>query len=76
MIKQIQGVIPVVHTPFLENGEMDKDSLYRQLDWACSLEIGRICTGMVSELLRLSNGNATRYIEYRSIRSWRSVVYS
>ena len=55
MIKQIQGVIPVVHTPFLENGVMDKDSLYRQLDWACSLEIDGICTGMVSELLRLSD---------------------
>ena len=33
MIRQIQGVIPVVHTPFLENGELDRASLVRELEW-------------------------------------------
>lgn len=55
MIRQIYGVIPVVHTPFLENGELDYDSLLRELQWACSQEIDGLCTGMVSELLRLSD---------------------
>ena len=54
MIRQIHGVIPVVHTPFLENGELDHESLLRELEWACSLEIDGLCTGMVSELLRLN----------------------
>ncbi|MBT6722587.1 MAG: dihydrodipicolinate synthase family protein, partial [Planctomycetaceae bacterium] len=55
MIRQIQGVIPVVHTPFLENGELDRASLVRELEWACSLDIDGLCTGMVSELLRLDD---------------------
>ncbi|MBA63591.1 MAG: dihydrodipicolinate synthase family protein [Planctomycetaceae bacterium] len=64
MIRQIHGVIPVVHTPFLENGELDYESLVRELEWACSLEIDGLCTGMVSELLRLND------IERQTLHQW------
>ena len=64
MIKQIHGVIPVVHTPFLENGELDRASLVRELEWACSLEIDGLCTGMVSELLRLDD------VERETLHRW------
>ena len=59
MIRQVHGVIPVVHTPFLENGDLDKESLDRQLTWAFSQEIDGVCTGMVSELLRLTDEERT-----------------
>ena len=64
MIRQIHGVIPVVHTPFLENGELDHESLLRELEWACSLEIDGLCTGMVSELLRLNEA------ERETLHNW------
>ena len=50
----IEGVLPVVHTPFHANESIDFDSLHREIDWAFSHDIQGVCTGMVSELLRLS----------------------
>jgi 4-hydroxy-tetrahydrodipicolinate synthase len=50
----IQGVIPVAHTPFTEDDEIDWESLERQIDWAFSRGADGYCTGMVSELLRLT----------------------
>lgn len=52
---EITGVIPVAHTPFLDDGSIDAVSLERQLDWAYGLGVPGFCTGMVSELLRLSS---------------------
>lgn len=54
MAKPIEGVIPVAHTPFTENDEIDWASLERQVNWAIDCGANGICTGMVSELLRLT----------------------
>lgn len=54
MAKLIQGVIPVAHTPFTDDGEIDWTSLERQIDWAIEQGADGYCTGMVSELLRLT----------------------
>lgn len=54
MTKQIEGVLPIVHTPFTEKDEIDVDSLHRELAWALQRPIGGYSTGMVSEILRLS----------------------
>ena len=54
MIRQIRGVVPVVHTPFLADDSMDYASLEREMKWALNLEIDGFCTGMVSELQRLT----------------------
>ncbi|MHC4176214.1 MAG: dihydrodipicolinate synthase family protein [Planctomycetota bacterium] len=54
MPKQIAGVLPVVHTPFLEDETIDYGSLERQIDWAFAQGADGCCTGMVSELLRLT----------------------
>ncbi|MBT4011438.1 MAG: dihydrodipicolinate synthase family protein [Planctomycetaceae bacterium] len=54
MIRQIRGVVPVVHTPFLADDSMDYASLEREMQWALSLPIDGFCTGMVSELQRLT----------------------
>ena len=54
MAKRIQGVIPVAHTPFTDGGDIDWTSLERQIEWAIEQEADGYCTGMVSELLRLT----------------------
>ncbi|MGD9855810.1 MAG: dihydrodipicolinate synthase family protein [Planctomycetaceae bacterium] len=50
----LAGVLPVVHTPFLEDDSIDWESLQREVDWAFAQGADGICTGMVSELLRLT----------------------
>jgi 2-keto-3-deoxy-L-arabinonate dehydratase len=50
----IRGVIPVAHTPFGDDDEIDYPSLSRQIDWAYEQGADGCCTGMVSELLRLT----------------------
>lgn len=54
MPRPIAGVLPIAHTPFLDNDEIDHASLKRQIDWALSRGADGYCTGMVSELLRLT----------------------
>lgn len=54
MTKSIAGVLPVVHTPFLDDDTIDWESLARQIEWAFAAGAGGYCTGMVSELLRLT----------------------
>jgi len=52
---EIAGVLPVAHTPFFEDESIDYDSLARQIDWAFEQGAQGFCTGMVSELLRLTS---------------------
>ena len=54
IMKPIAGVLPVVHTPFHDDDTIDWESLERQIDWAFAEEADGYCTGMVSELLRLT----------------------
>ncbi len=54
MSHAIEGVLPVLHTPFLENDQIDRESLARQIDWAFGLGVDGVCCAMVSELLRLT----------------------
>ena len=54
MPRLLQGVLPIVHTPFLDSDEIDLASLRREIDWAYAQGADGLGTGMVSELLRLS----------------------
>ncbi|MCA9119169.1 MAG: dihydrodipicolinate synthase family protein [Planctomycetaceae bacterium] len=54
MKTQLSGVLPVVHTPFLDDDTIDWQSLEQQIDWAFAAGADGYCTGMVSELLRLT----------------------
>src|SRR5689334_19142383 len=54
MSKRLHGVLPIVHTPFLDTGEIDAATLQREVDWAFSQGIQGLGTGMVSELLKLT----------------------
>ncbi|MFZ9090947.1 MAG: dihydrodipicolinate synthase family protein [Planctomycetaceae bacterium] len=53
-VNEIAGIIPVVHTPFDKDQSIDFESFQRQIEWAFQQPIHGLCTGMVSELLRLS----------------------
>lgn len=50
----IAGVLPIAHTPFLDDELIDTASLARQIDWAFEQGANGYCTGMVSELFRLT----------------------
>jgi 4-hydroxy-tetrahydrodipicolinate synthase len=54
MPRPIAGVLPIAHTPLLESDTIDDASLRRQVDWAFQHGANGCCTGMVSELLRLT----------------------
>jgi 4-hydroxy-tetrahydrodipicolinate synthase len=50
----IQGVLPILHTPFTDQDEIEYATLQREIDWAYSVGADGVCTGMVSEVLRLT----------------------
>ena len=63
MNKEIRGVLPIVHTPFDDRDEIDWPSFHRQIDWAVEQGAHGCCTGMVSELLRLTPHERTELTE-------------
>ncbi|MCU0879121.1 MAG: dihydrodipicolinate synthase family protein [Pirellulaceae bacterium] len=54
MLRQLRGVLPIVHTPFTEGDEIDTSALAREIDWAYRMGADGLGTGMVSEILRLT----------------------
>jgi dihydrodipicolinate synthase/N-acetylneuraminate lyase len=50
----LQGVLPVVQTPFTPTDDIDEEILIRELEWIRDQGVAGYTTGMVSELLRLS----------------------
>src|SRR5262245_49803000 len=53
-MKRLQGVLPIVHTPFTDADEIDVATLQREIDWAYAQGADGLGTGMVSEILRLT----------------------
>jgi len=54
MVKQLNGVLPIVQTPFLDSDQIDFATLQREVDWAFAQGIDGLGTGMVSEVLKLT----------------------
>jgi dihydrodipicolinate synthase/N-acetylneuraminate lyase len=54
MTKRLHGILPIVHTPFTEGGDIDVITLQREIDWVYAQGADGLGTGMVSELLRLT----------------------
>jgi dihydrodipicolinate synthase/N-acetylneuraminate lyase len=50
----IQGVLPVLQTPFSPGGELDLETLTHEVNWVLDQGVAGVTTGMVSELLRLT----------------------
>jgi len=49
----LHGVLPVLHTPFSDDGGIDSDSLEREIDWALQTGADGVVVAMVSEILRI-----------------------
>lgn len=54
MFDNIDGILPILHTPFDANNEIDPISLKREIDWAFEQGVNGVCSAMVSEVLRLT----------------------
>lgn len=52
-MKTLHGVLPVLHTPLLEDSRIDIQTLKRQIDWAFKVGADGVVVAMVSEVLRL-----------------------
>src|SRR5262245_15166050 len=72
MPQPLHGVLPIVHTPFLDSDEVDFQALAREVDWAFAQGIVGLGTGMVSELLKLTAAErqalAERLVEFTAGR--------
>ena len=55
MTQEIAGVLPVVHTPFIDGSEIDREILAREVDWAFNVGADGVVAAMVSEVLRLTH---------------------
>ncbi len=53
--EQLHGVLPVLQTPFTEEGEFDVVTLQREIDWAFEVGADGVVLAMVSEILRLGD---------------------
>jgi 4-hydroxy-tetrahydrodipicolinate synthase len=49
----LHGVLPVLHTPFTDDGAIDPVVLEREIDWALEVGADGVVVAMVSEVLRL-----------------------
>lgn len=49
----LHGVLPVLHTPFHQDGSIDRETLEREIDWAFQTGAEGVVMAMVSETLRL-----------------------
>lgn len=52
--KDVQGVLPVLQTPFNFDDEIDKEILQREVKWVLEQGADGVTTGMVTEILKLS----------------------
>lgn len=52
---RLHGVLPVLQTPFLENGDIDFEVLESEASWVLENGADGVVVGMVSEVLRLSD---------------------
>lgn len=60
MLRKLQGVLPIVHTPFTDDDEIDEAALAREVDYVFAVGAQGFGTGMVSELLRLTGDERRR----------------
>ncbi|MEY2611208.1 MAG: 4-hydroxy-tetrahydrodipicolinate synthase, partial [Planctomycetota bacterium] len=49
----LRGVLPVLHTPFCDDGRIDVEVLEKEIDWAFETQADGVVVAMVSETLRL-----------------------
>lgn len=63
MPQRLEGVLPIIHTPFTADDEIDRAALAREVEFIIAAGSHGYGTGMVSELLRLTADERLRYTE-------------
>jgi dihydrodipicolinate synthase/N-acetylneuraminate lyase len=62
--KQLQGVVPIIPTPFREDEEVDEDALHRLLDFAIKSGIQSVCLpAYASEFYKLTDEEKLRVVQ-------------
>lgn len=54
MPRTLEGVLPILHTPFDATDRIHLPSLQREIDWCFETGADGVCSAMVSEILRLT----------------------
>jgi dihydrodipicolinate synthase/N-acetylneuraminate lyase len=54
LVREISGVLPVIQTPFLADESIDEVTLVKELNWVLDQGVAGLTTGMVSEILRMT----------------------
>jgi dihydrodipicolinate synthase/N-acetylneuraminate lyase len=62
-LRALSGVLPVIQTPFDDLGGIDESTLANELRWVLDQGVAGLTTGMVSEILRLSDAERRRLSE-------------
>ena len=61
--RELSGVLPVIQTPFGDDDQIDEAALRDELEWVLDQGVAGLTTGMVSEILRLNEGERRRLNE-------------
>jgi dihydrodipicolinate synthase/N-acetylneuraminate lyase len=61
--RQLAGVLPVIQTPFSDDEGIDEASLIKECQWVLDQGVAGLTTGMVSEVLRLSESERRQLTE-------------
>jgi 4-hydroxy-tetrahydrodipicolinate synthase len=59
----INGVLPVIQTLYTADGTIDGPGIEKELDWILDQQVAGLTTGMVSDLLRLTEGERHQLAE-------------
>jgi len=62
-VRELSGVLPVIQTPFHADGRIDEGDLVKELRWVLDQGVAGLTTGMVSEVLRLTDTERRRLTE-------------
>jgi len=54
MPAMVQGVIPILHTPYREDGTIDRESLRREVDWVFATGADGCGIALASDILRMA----------------------
>jgi 4-hydroxy-tetrahydrodipicolinate synthase len=61
--RSLAGVLPVIQTPFDDEGSIDEAALIKECRWVLDQGVAGLTTGMVSEVLRLSEAERRQLTE-------------
>lgn len=64
MTRSLSGVLPILHTPLTVDDNIDRQGLQAQIDWVFAVGADGVCTGMVSETLRLTEEERLQLVDW------------